>query len=452
VAPKFYETEVKPALEKFKEAFTTENSQNYAERITEKYNQHFATKTSADMATMAGIAAKQNAQKTINGLSSAAFNDPSSLQTALDTLDHSAKSIVSSSPTMDAATAAKVSGDLTFQGKSAIIKSAVSGMLQKNPDTDLSVIQKRYGEFIEPAEMQTFQKAAQTYKRLEQSESRNQRVMADYTAKQEFHKAANDLELSTAPANPGDSPTLPQNYWQDIRKLATMPGASLEPGRLKSMVENGERVTARLGKPEPLAPISHAATIDLINRMRATDDTRLANNDDIYKAYGEGKLNTADFNFLNKEFKDMRSPEGDALSKDRQLFFKQYTGAITNNQYDPVMGSPKLYTAEMNARRMEQDLRKKGLDPHLAYDPASEYFIGKPERLAKFSGSMQDDLATRASTPTPGLDVPRKPEGRPEPPPEIRGIAALSYSQSRKMWRDDTSGKVYDAQGKEVGK
>lgn len=405
VAAKFRETVVGPALEDFTKGFTTENSKKFAEGIVERYNQHFATKTAADMSTMAGIAAKQNASRTINGLSSAVFNDPSSLPAALDTLKHSADHIVGSSPTLDAATAAKVGSDLNFEGSAAIVKSAVIGMLQKNPNTDLDAIQKKYGEFIEPGEMQTFQRAAKTYDRLAKSETRDQRVMADYTAKQDFHKAANDLELSTIPGNPMERPTLPKDYWQNVKKIASMPGASLEPGRLKSMVENGERITERLSKPEPLGPVSHDTTINMLNRIRATDATRLTSNDDIYKAYGDGKLNTTDFNFLQKEYADIRTPEGQAINNERSHFFKQYAGAIAGRSYDPVIGSPKLYAAEMAARRTENDLRRKGLDPLLAYDPTSEYFVGKPANIAKWAGSMQEDLATKATTPAKSVNL-----------------------------------------------
>ena len=51
----------------------------------------------------------------------------------------------------------------------------------------------------------------------------------------------------------------------------------------------------------------------------------------------------------------------------------------------------------MDARRVENDLKRKGLDPHLAYDPASPYFLGDPKRIAKWSSSMQQDCKPAAS-------------------------------------------------------
>jgi hypothetical protein len=193
--------------------------------------------------------------------------------------------------------------------------------------------------------------------------------------------------------------TLPSDYWQQVRKIGQMPGAALEPSRLKQMVDNGDRITARLDKPEPLGPVSHATTMQLLQQIRSTDPSRLTSNDAIYQAYGEGKLNTSDFNFLQKEYANIKTPEGQALNNDRARFFKQYAGAITGSLYDPVQGSPKMYAAEMAARRQEADMQKRGLDPHSIYDPSSPNFFGKPENLKRFSGTMQEDLQTRATAP-----------------------------------------------------
>lgn len=400
VGPRFRDENVEPTVQKFMDSFQTKSGQAWAQNQSNMLRQHFFSKTSADMATMAGMAVKENINKTINTLSSTVRNDPSSLDMALRTIDTSLSAVVASSPNLDATTAASVHTEVNLKAKQSVVQSFMLGLAEKNPDAIEPLLRDgKYSEFINGAEAKQIVNYARTNQRLAQSEARNARVMTDYTAKQDFHKAANELELSTAPKNAGDPPTLPPDYWLNVRKLGHMPGADLEPGRLKSMVENGERITSRLGKPEPLGPISHENTIGLLNRMRATDDSRLTTNDEIYKSYGEGKLNTADFNFLQKEFKEMRSPEGDALSKDRSQFFKQYTGAIAGRTFDPVLGSPKLYQAERDARRLEQDLRAKGLDPHLAYDPSSEYFLGNPKRLMKYQGSMQGDLSDKAVAP-----------------------------------------------------
>ena len=41
---------------------------------------------------------------------------------------------------------------------------------------------------------------------------------------------------------------------------------------------------------------------------------------------------------------------------------------------------------------------------------------------------------------------------RPEVPFQLRGIADVSFNRSKNLWRDNASGKIYDAAGKEVAR
>jgi hypothetical protein len=60
---------------------------------------------------------------------------------------------------------------------------------------------------------------------------------------------------------------------------------------------------------------------------------------------------------------------------------------------------------------------------------------------------MQTDLETKATAPAA-----EKKEDPSLPPPNLRGIAALTYSKSRNLYRDDTTGKLYRPDGTEAGK
>ena len=93
VAAKFREEQLEPALENFQAGFTTENSQRWAEDQVDRLRDHMVEKTSADMSTLAGIAAVQNTTDTINKLGNATFNDPSSLDFSRDTLKQSVSAI-----------------------------------------------------------------------------------------------------------------------------------------------------------------------------------------------------------------------------------------------------------------------------------------------------------------------------------------------------------------------
>lgn len=403
VAGRFNEEVLQPAIDKFTSSFDTEGGQSWAQGHADSLRMHMFNKASADMSTMAGEAVAVNVRKMTNAWTNTARTDPSSTQYLLDTADSSIEGVINSSPGLTGTAAAKVRSEVLQKAKEDIVRAGALGAIENSSDPEkaATTFAQRFPDYVDAKEIDQFARAAKYYKRLDQSDARSTRVMNDYVAKQDFHNAANELELSTIPQNSMERPTLPADYWQNVRKLGQMPGASLEPGRLKTLIDNGERLTERLSKPEPIGPISHQTTIQLLNRIRAADETRLDSNEEIYKAYGDGKLSTADYNFLQKEYQAIKTPEGQALASDRNAFFKQYTGAIAGRTYDPVLGDPKLYAAEMDARRVENDLRKKGLDPHLAYDPSSEYFLGRPARIQKWQSSMQQDLTTRATAPKP---------------------------------------------------
>jgi hypothetical protein len=61
----------------------TEGGQKFAEAQVERFRNHFVSKTSADMARLAGVAAGQNIETLKNQLSNAAISDPTSLKTSL---------------------------------------------------------------------------------------------------------------------------------------------------------------------------------------------------------------------------------------------------------------------------------------------------------------------------------------------------------------------------------
>lgn len=395
VAAQFREKVMEPALQQFGEkGFLTEGGEKFAESHVNALRQHMFEKTSADMSTLAGEAVKVNAAKTINNLSSTVQQDPSSIDFALKTADSSFSGIVGSSPNLNAADAGRVKTELLQHAKEQIVKSAALGYIEKTGEVPKWATDPKYADYINGAELKQLSQAARYYNRLNESDNRAARVQRDYEAKVDFNKKANDLEISTIPNNAGEKPQLPSDYWQKLRELGTHPGAALEPGRLRTMVTNGEALTDRLNKPEPIARISHDTTMGMLTRIRASDASKLTDNGPIYEAYQQGKLNTADFNFLNGEFNNLRTPEGQMLDKDRGNFSKSFARLIDGNMNatgeHSVLGTQRMYEFEMDARRQEADLRKKGLDPHLTYDPRSEYFFGRPENIAKYRVSMQE--------------------------------------------------------------
>jgi hypothetical protein len=185
-----------------------------------------------------------------------------------------------------------------------------------------------------------------------------------------------------------------------------MDGAAFDPGRFKSMVENGERITERLSKPEPLGPISHDTTMGFLKRIYATDDTKITSPDEFVKSYAAGDLNTADFNFLNKQWADLKTPEGEALGKVKAEFFKAVEPMI-DKSLDPLdnTGKLRMYTFQMDAEKKIAAYRKAGKNPYDLLDPSNPAYLGNPAiiGLPQYQGSLQGNLPALANRPSVNL-------------------------------------------------
>jgi len=458
VASKFNDKVLQPTLDKFSGAFLTEGGQRWAEQHVDSLRNHMFERATADMSTMAGDAAAANVRKASNAWSNTARNDPSSVPFLLKNAESSVNAIVSSSPGLTPAAASKVRNEVLQRAQEEIVKAGALGAIEKSGDPEKAAASfaARWPQYVNAQEIDQFAKAAKSFKRMNDAEGRAARQQADYEAKNDFNKKINDLETSTMPQKAGDPPQLPGDYWQRLRDLATHPGAALEPGRLRTMVSQGEAITERLNKPEPMARPSHAETMKLLSQIRATDEGRLTSTAPIYDAYQGGKLTNGDFNFLVKEFTNFRTPEGAALAQDRGEFFKRYAGTIDAGLDEmgvhSALGQQQMYAAEMDARRQEEVLRKQGKDPHEVYDPRSPNFFGRPDNIMKYHVSLQDALRARKDgnltgpgKSVTGIEVIDQPAGaKPFVPPNT-----WQWSPSRQQYRDP-SGKIYDVSGKPV--
>jgi hypothetical protein len=387
VAAKFREETLEPTLEKLGGSPITEGGQKFAEAQVERFRNHFYEKTSADMARLAGAAAKQNIETLTNQLSNAAISDPTSLKTSLGMVEHSIGAMVDSSPNLRGVDAAKMKLELTSASQTAIVKSAAIGAIALNPEAGLKQFSgPEYSKYISGVELRQLEQQAKVVQRAQRTDDESRlKIQKMQTQDASDNREGEYLQK----LHSGDLKDRTTVTAKAIANDFTLTREARE--RMISMVE-------RENKPETDAQVSRQTSVELFNWMRAQDGgdpVKMKNKID--DAYAAGRLTWGDRNALAKEVEDRKTPEGLALAQDRGQFFKQYAGAIAGTGYDPLMGSPKLYTAERDARRMEQDLRAKGLDPHLAYDPTSEYFLGK--RVQKWRGSMQGDLDTKANPP-----------------------------------------------------
>lgn len=460
VKAKFMEQELQPALENFKAAYGgTDLGAKWADQFVQHTAQHFSQKTSADMMTLAGKAVETNVRQLQNTSAANAFKNPDfhNVDFLVGNVSNSIDAMVASS-NVKGAESARLRTDLTQKTIEQIVKSAAIGAIQKssNPEKTADEFTSRYSQYITPGEGREFASAARGAIRLNNTEARAARTEAERAARQDFRQKVNQLEGESIPDNLGDPPKMPENAFQRLRELANHPGAAFETGRLTATVKQFETISERQNKPEPLARVSHATTAALFQDLR---DGKMVDLKPIYEAFGRGDLNNADFNFLVKAHGDLRSPEGAAMNDDRKEFFKRYAATIDGAMDmggHSALGSQRMYAFEMEARRQEIDLRKKGQDPHSLYDPSSPNFLGKQvakyhvsfDEAQKFEKQVQGErksLNQTANPPPTGIEtIEQKPGAKTFVPP-----ANWVFSQSRQQYRDP-SGNIYDVSGSKV--
>ncbi len=392
VADDFRSKVVEPALETFKGQFNTENSQKFAEQKADSLRQHLFEKTAADQSTLAGIAVRKNISDSTTSMSNTAITDPSSVPSLLAGMDHSVQAIVGSSPTLSATDAARVQADVSDAAKKAIVHAGAVGAIQKssNPEATADEWIKKYPDYIDGSDAKALAGNARQQIRANNYDTETNRRRQKEVTQDRSTEATNQYLIDVRSQDP---------------KLAGDPTAKKilnDPTLTKTDKNNLLNLIDRQLKPETESRLSQQSFVSLLRELRAPD----ADPDKVMqKAWDArlmdpgkpGSLSEKDFNQFRIEVVDRKTPDGAALQNDRAAFFKNYGTTIAGASYTPQLGDPKVYNAEMDARRVENDLRKKGLDPHLAYDPASPYFLGDPKRISKWSSSMQQDLSTMAA-------------------------------------------------------
>jgi hypothetical protein len=393
VREKFLEEVVNPRLEKMREGFNTERSTQFAENQIQHLRTHFVQKTGADMATLAGVAAKTNINNLTNQLSNAAMADPSSLRTSLKLVEASVGAMVESSPTMRGADAGRIKIELTDAAQAALVKAAAIGAIAKNPEAGLAQFSKpEYAKYISGTELKQLEQQAKTVERA-------RRVDENYALQNQklFKQEASDNR---------ESEYVQKLHSDDPKEKASVSAAAiandftLTREARQRMINIVERET----RPATAAKISNETANDLISRIRAPegDPRRVTDLNAVYEAYEKGKLNQSDFKFVTSEFKNIRTPDGEELGRQQDDFIKSVKPMIDKS--NPLMGkidqsgAMQMYAFTLALKKKVQEYRTAGKDPRDLMDPSKPDFMGSPAAMSQFQKPLQQSLQDVAAT------------------------------------------------------
>lgn len=448
VAARFREEVLEPALQDYSKGFLTEGGLRFAENRVESIRNHMFTKTAADMSSLAAQAVSVNVGATANRLSNTAMNDPSSVPNLLKNADELVGGIVDSSPNIKGADSGKARMGLTEKMKEAIVKAGAQGAIAKaaNPEAEAARWGQMYPQYISGADLKTLSGNARSEIRARNYDHDLARRRANEIAKDKSVEAFNEYYADVRAKDPrvANDPTA-QKILHDDRLTKS------DRNQLINLID-------RELKPETNAAISAQTSTKLFRMMADPNMDYGVVRSAIIEARSKdpgaaGSLSKADYDDAMKNLADLKTPEGQALTQDRNEFVKRYAGTIDGYLAEmgvhSALGQQKIYAFERDARRLERELKKKGQDPHSLYDHTSPNFFGKPGNLQKYQVSMQDAMAYSASinknltapgTTITGVEVTDMP---------FRAPPNWQFSASRKQYRDP-SGNIYDINGKPV--
>lgn len=393
IAAKFRQEVVEPALDQLRSGFTTEASQNWVEGQIDRMRDHFFIKAAADMSTLAGNAVRQNITTLTNQLSNAALQDPSTAKTSLDMLEHSIGAMVDSSPNLKGADAAAIKAEVLQTAQASVVKAAAMGLIAVNPEAGLKQFSgPEYSKYIGGAELKYLEQQAKTVQSAMRTDATRQVALQ----KQAAQDKSDQREGQYLSKLHDDDPT--------VSGTVTAKAIANDFSLTREARERMINIVNREVKPETDARVSAQTSVQIIRQLRDPNADPEKVRSAIFEARSKdpgtpGSLTKTDMADLQKQVDDLKTPQGAALAADRNEFFKQYGPTI-----DPEMklgnptplGAQGLYRAEKDARRQEQVLRAKGTDPHLLYDPTSEYFLGKPANISSYRPSLADQAAYNA--------------------------------------------------------
>lgn len=292
IAARFREESLDPSLDKFKSTFMTEGGQRWAEHHVDALRQHMFLKTSADMSRLAADAIHTNVLKTINNLGSTVYNDPSSLDFARETLRSSIEGMVQSSPTLTPVDAAKAKNDLLLHGEEHLVRSAVMSAIAKGADWQSIASNPKNKDYIKPAEMEQFARAAKAQERADLLTTKQIEQFRRQQEAEASHEVLSKLWTDSVSFDENGRATIKPNFYRDALDVERAhPGAATE--RVRAFINWGQAQQREKREIVVTDPVVHQQLYDgLFDPNKPTSDV------DILNAAAQNKINSHDTSML----------------------------------------------------------------------------------------------------------------------------------------------------------
>ena len=365
VAAKFQQDTLEPALQKFREGFWTEKSQNWAESHIDLLRQHMFEKTSADMSTLAAKAVTENARTLSNSLTNTAVMDPSSVPSLLKGLDNSISGLVDSSPNLKGTAAATAKTQLTEKIREDIVKAGAFGSIQRSTDPEAAAARwtQQYPEYINGQEALQLAKAAKSQNKVNAAEDRAATLFQKQQQVADFH--AQYSKITASVLQPDGTLRAGPDYFKKMAALANHPGIGWAPeGALKAGIAFGQEVNAN-----PRNDTNDPNVISDFNQrmLLQPNDPRALTEVQILQAKTAHQLTDKEFQFYQGARTRLAQDPSRSLAEKEFNQFIESTKRLITNANGLEAGNPALNAKfaqyQTAARDMFEEAYKRGGAP-----------------------------------------------------------------------------------------
>ena len=284
------ENELEPAFDTFRKGFSTEKSQDWAERFIDHTRQHMYVSSNADIATAAKIGITNSITTFVNTASNTALKDPAAMPALLDAADHSVAGMVQSSSLRGAAAGA-VQSEVLEKAKAKIVKSAAFGYIQQTGQVPPWASEPKYSQYIDGIELKQLQKAAEVQTRTNLLVQRQAALTQRQLDDQQVHVATNKAFTDNVTIDPATNrPMINPKFFTDVLDVARrFPNAPNAAATVKTYLDWGE--AQQRARAEPV--VSDAGTkAGLISGLM--DPNKPTTELDVLRAEADNKLSTRD--------------------------------------------------------------------------------------------------------------------------------------------------------------
>lgn len=287
LAPQFHEKALEPVIEKFVEGFDTEEGKAWAQNQTAQLREHFYNKTSADMATRAGMAATQNFMVLGNRAAALARLDPTTIPDVINGLQQNIGTILASNPNLSPEMADKLRTTLGQGMINDTVIAGLEGAIELNPDAGLAAVKSgKYADYLTGDATRQLETYAEVIRNRREVDAKQEKIIAATARKEEAKAATTQLQASTINPETGALQFSPE-YNKAAFELAKKYGADFD---LDAAIRYGDWVTTQMANPTKIVTDPYIYT-DFAGRayLEPTDPRKLTMAE-VQRAASSGRL------------------------------------------------------------------------------------------------------------------------------------------------------------------